>query len=148
MFLIWAKQNQNWETYACQQWRQDAQVFNHSIKQEIWGGALSLTAKKEHTIVSNATSHLVWLALWKRTCSPIVEWRTTLAQNVVSHLVNQDSWGATWSVIIHTGEKVHECSELFIWSGWTLKKAQAYPRWGETIQMTTMRLCVFTSRHS
>ena len=74
--------------------------------------------------MSNATSHLVWLALWKRTCSPKVEWRTTLAQNVVSHLVNQDSWGANWSVIIHTGEKVHECSELFIWSGWTLKKCK------------------------
>ena len=50
--------------------------------------------------MTNATSHLVWLALWKRTCSPKVEWRTTLAQNVVSHLVNQDTWGAVWSLTL------------------------------------------------
>ena len=37
------------------------------------------------------------LALWKRTCSLIVDWRSTLAQNVVIHLVNQDTWGAIWS---------------------------------------------------
>ena len=46
-----------------------------------------VTAKKEHTIVSNATSHLVWLA-------------------------------------------------------------QTYPQWGETIQIPTVGLCVFSSRHS
>ena len=34
-------------------------AISHSIKQEICGGAKSLIAKKEHTNVSNATSHLV-----------------------------------------------------------------------------------------
>ena len=40
------------------------------------------------------------LALWKRTCSLIVDWRSTLAQNVVIHLVNQDTWGAVWSLTL------------------------------------------------
>jgi len=95
--------------------------------------------------MSNATSHLVWLALRKHTCSPIVEWRTTLAQNFI------------WS--IRTLEEPHDHPHwgkstrmfrmwCFIWSDWTLKKAQAYPQWEETIQMPTMWFCVFTSGHS
>ena len=40
--------------------------------------------------VSNSTSHLVKLHIWKRTCSPTVELKLTLTQNVRRHLVEQD----------------------------------------------------------
>ena len=94
--------------------------------------------------------HLVWLALWKCTCLPIGH------SGVKNHICSEcgKSFGQSGHLrshtITHTGEKVHEIQNAVIHLVWqNTEKGTSLPSVGrETIHMPTMRLCVFTSRHS